>query len=257
MVTWLEIPSVEVERYSPKQFLHQRLVGDSTEATLLSTRELEIDGHPGIEAVLKAKTLQGQLLTKMRYYVVGDKYYTQAVGATNEKALLDSGQAVRFFGSFRLLGRNGQTSNAASVTAAEWSPPEEVLFPARNKEGPSLAGLMSLSLRHLSDNEFQKAIDAASELVRAAPRGSQGERLGLEYRALAYQGLKRFNEALDDLNEVVNRWPDVKSYSLRGLLYCELGEYDKAGADYNRATEYNLDSKWLQALKGALSGKHQ
>ncbi|UCC65368.1 MAG: tetratricopeptide repeat protein [Anaerolineae bacterium] len=77
-------------------------------------------------------------------------------------------------------------------------------------------------------------------------------------RALAYHALGRTEEALGDLDALIEAYPDEHlPYYQRGLIYKELGQVDAAIADFKMVWENAPDEEWrskateeLKALQG-------
>jgi tetratricopeptide (TPR) repeat protein len=70
---------------------------------------------------------------------------------------------------------------------------------------------------------------------------------GYEHRAWILTGKQDYSGALSDANRVVQIRPDSVSYTLRGSLYVQNAEYDKALVDLNTAME--LDSNNIEAVR--------
>ncbi len=74
-------------------------------------------------------------------------------------------------------------------------------------------------------------------------------------RAGCHQLLGRFEAAIDDFNEALKVAPQSAApnlHLLRGHLLAQLGRYDEAKRDFERAADGEVDGQLLEALKQAL-----
>lgn len=63
------------------------------------------------------------------------------------------------------------------------------------------------------------------------------------YREFTLYNLEEYELAIVDYNKAIELKPNfVEAYKLRGACYHQLGETDKAQADFNRAAQLDLDS---------------
>jgi Tfp pilus assembly protein PilF len=57
---------------------------------------------------------------------------------------------------------------------------------------------------------------------------------------MAYINLKQYEAAISDLNRAIEIDPNYSSaYNNRGRYYQEIGEFEKASADFEKATQIN------------------
>ena len=136
---------------------------------------------------------------------------------------------------------------------------------------------------HFKKNEFDKAIDAYTEVLRLYPTGAASYNRGLAYghkgdydkaisdftqaiilkpkdveayrnRGLAYAHKGNYDKAIPDFTKVISLKPkDVEAYGVRGIIYSRKKNYDKAIADYTQlirlrgnAEDYNSRA-WILA----------
>jgi tetratricopeptide (TPR) repeat protein len=113
--------------------------------------------------------------------------------------------------------------------------------------------------RHRADAYFalgmyREAVADATEVFNLQPELADPELLLL--RARAYAGDKKLNQALDDLNKVIEQKPEwVDAYIERGNVFAGVRRFDDAIGDFNRATE--LDPRNLKAYAMRASAKVQ
>jgi len=69
----------------------------SVEGKLISSKEINLDGHPGLEFIAE----NSQASMKSRVYVIGNRVFTLAVAVLNGKS--DAENVDRFFGSFAFV----------------------------------------------------------------------------------------------------------------------------------------------------------
>ena len=64
------------------------------------------------------------------------------------------------------------------------------------------------------------------------------------FRCLSYKGLKQFSpQAIDDITQAIHLQPnDEVLYLFRGMLYREMGEYEKAIAEFSYSLSINPTS---------------
>lgn len=104
----------------------------------------------------------------------------------------------------------------------------------------NLECLLLLGHVRLATNEFRKAVDAYSKVLDSYPLDS-GARIG---RALAYQGLGRVDESIEELSKTLSsdgRNPNA-SYFL-GSIFQDLGQLETAIANLQAAISH-ADSNW-------------
>jgi tetratricopeptide (TPR) repeat protein len=75
----------------------------------------------------------------------------------------------------------------------------------------------------------------------------------LEQRGETYRILKRYEEALEDLNRVIEADPSrAGAIGSRGETYRLMGRHDEALADFNRAIELHPDYAWAIGSRGQI-----
>jgi tetratricopeptide (TPR) repeat protein len=107
---------------------------------------------------------------------------------------------------------------------------------------------------YLALGMYREAVADATEVFNLQPELSDPALLLL--RARAYAGDKKLNQALDDLNKVIEEKPEwVDAYIERGIVFTGARRFDDAIGDFNRAIE--LDPKNLKAYAMRASAKVQ
>lgn len=104
-----------------------------------------------------------------------------------------------------------------------------------------------------NDKEYDKAIDAFNELIKAITKSSNKSDeikylLANAYngRGIVYDEIKNNEEAIKDYNKAIEINPKyTQAYNNRGNTYGNLKKYDEAIKDYDKAIE--IDPKYAQA----------
>ena len=92
---------------------------------------------------------------------------------------------------------------------------------------------------------YKEAADDATQAINLQPPDTPDPDL-LLLRARAYSGDKKFNQAVDDLNKVIELKPDVaNAYIERGMVFTQVRRFDDAIGDLTRAIE--IDPKNVKA----------
>jgi tetratricopeptide (TPR) repeat protein len=86
---------------------------------------------------------------------------------------------------------------------------------------------------HFQEERFTEAIDAATALIDSLPDCEPAYRL----RACAYWYSEQFVEAIDDFTWLIEREQSPGDLCSRGQAWAELGEFDRALEDLDRAVE--------------------
>jgi len=76
--------------------------------------------------------------------------------------------------------------------------------------------------------EALRDVDAALDI-------DPGSAEALEFRATIYRGMGRLDDALADANTSIELVPRAGTYHTRGLIYRDLGEEERARADFTYA----------------------
>ena len=88
---------------------------------------------------------------------------------------------------------------------------------------------------YLALGMYREAVADATEVFSLQPELSDPALLLL--RARAYAGDKKLNQALDDLNKVIEEKPEwVDAYIERGIVFTGARRFDDAIGDFNRAS---------------------
>jgi predicted Zn finger-like uncharacterized protein len=101
---------------------------------------------------------------------------------------------------------------------------------------------LALARMYLETGEDEKALRL---LERAKDEGIQDIRLSA-YLADAYRQSERFAKAVEQINEVIEKFPKNQEYIfIRGRIYFDQGNFDTAREDFNKA--YELDPRYHDA----------
>jgi Flp pilus assembly protein TadD len=114
---------------------------------------------------------------------------------------------------------------------------EEVVSKAREH---FLKGIQACKWRafDIAEEEFRKAIELDASLADAH-----------YHLGFLFLGLKRFEEAKKEFEEVVKLRPDAKAYGNLGILYFEAGDKEKAREALLKAKELFEKEKSYQEAK--------
>ena len=105
IVSYSELPVILTEPGQVKEFLDHMHEGEvkASQGKLLSMTEIELDGYPGREFIVELPNS----MFRMRYYLVGQRFYQIAVRTTNAadvaRAMVE--MTDEFFASFKLSGK--------------------------------------------------------------------------------------------------------------------------------------------------------
>jgi hypothetical protein len=105
IVSYSELPVILTEPAQVKEFLDHMHEGEveASHGKLLSMTEIELDGYPGREFIVELP----DSMFRMRYYLVGQRFYQIAVRTINTAEVARSmvEMADEFFASFKLTGK--------------------------------------------------------------------------------------------------------------------------------------------------------
>jgi len=88
------------------------------------------------------------------------------------------------------------------------------------------------------EKKYEEAIEEYTKVLEFDPTNKKFNSLILANRALCYQKLNKFKEALHDSNQSIKLNPYyARGYVKRGNVYMELKMYDDAKADFQKAKE--------------------
>lgn len=71
-------------------------------------------------------------------------------------------------------------------------------------------------------------------------------------RAVCYYGLENFNDALNDVNRVIEKYPQPQAKLLRAYIYQELEDYEAQLADLNELISLNPNSPELMQWRASV-----
>ena len=102
-----------------------------------------------------------------------------------------------------------------------------------------------------SKGEFDKAVADYTEAIRLEPE----LRRGVPRPRLRPRAQRRPEHGLADLNMAVRLAPkDAAAYASRGKAYSEMGDWDRAIADYGRAIELEPQGAGRSGASAAMPG---
>jgi len=85
-------------------------------------------------------------------------------------------------------------------------------------------------------HNYGRSVDLLSQAIELDPRFT----LALKSRGAAYLKLDKVQEAIADMNTVIDIAPDnARAYHIRGLAHDKSGDFNKALEDFNQALELN------------------
>jgi Flp pilus assembly protein TadD len=91
--------------------------------------------------------------------------------------------------------------------------------------------------KEAENGDFQKAIPDYTEAIRLAPDYA----IAYLNRAMAYNKLDQYDNAISDFTKVIELKPDALTYFYRGLVYNELKQYGNAISDFTKAIQLKPD----------------
>jgi tetratricopeptide (TPR) repeat protein len=130
---------------------------------------------------------------------------------------------------------------------------EAVQLDPGHAEAYAIERLLVEAAFHHNREDFQQAIARATEAIQADADCGPAYSL----RAASYWYTEHHVEAVDDYNKLLEmeEWPSFTSLSGRGQVYAEMGEFQSALDDLNRAIEHESRGVPPKTLAYALSGR--
>ena len=112
--------------------------------------------------------------------------------------------------------------------------------------------VLNASAAH-DNQQYDQAVACATEAIQHDPDSLQAYQI----RAAAYWYSERFVEAVDDYSHLIASAEEAHGvyYSGRGQVYAELGEYEKALEDLNRAVALARETGPSAGLAYSLNGR--
>ncbi len=96
-------------------------------------------------------------------------------------------------------------------------------------------------------SEPERAIEYYTQAIRLDPSGAQAYSL----RGIVFHKLKQFDRAIADYDQTIRLDPnDASAYSIRGGVYFELKQFDRAIADYDKAIRLDPNCAETYILRG-------
>src|SRR5215831_16889603 len=178
IVSYSELPVILTEPGQVKEFLDHMHEGEvkASQGKLLSMTEIELDGYPGREFIVELP----DSMFRMRYYLVGSRFYQIAVRTINTAEVARSMVEMtdEFFASFKLSGKPvnkapavGEKGEAAVVKKVIQGSALKKVSPAYSEEAKA-AGVSGEVQVQVTISEEGRVIEAivisGPELLREA-----------------------------------------------------------------------------------------
>jgi tetratricopeptide (TPR) repeat protein len=130
---------------------------------------------------------------------------------------------------------------------------EAVQLDPGRAEAYALQSLLTEAAFHHGREDFPQAIARASEALRSDPECGPAYAL----RAAAYWYMEQHVEAVEDYNKLLEmeEWPSFSTLSSRGQVSAEMGEFQNALEDLNRAIDVESKGVPPRTLAYAHSGR--
>jgi predicted Zn-dependent protease len=94
----------------------------------------------------------------------------------------------------------------------------------------------------LNKQEYSAALELYNKLIQKSKLSTEEEYQLYYKRAVCYYGLKKFEEALKDINVFMERYPQEQAKLLRAYIHQELGNYQAQLADINELLAKNPEN---------------
>jgi len=195
--------------------------GDFLQAQKAFERAVEINPK-----LLTAQTALAQLTWRMdKDLMKGESYIKKVV---EQPELIDAEVALE-------VARYYHQSNRRDL-AAQW-------YGETLRRDPNFwEARLALSKLLLEENKFD---EARTLLEKARSEGVQDVRLSA-YLADAYRQSKDFDRAIDEINQVIEKFPKSQEYIyIRGRIHFDRGNYETALKDFSKA--YDIDPRFHDA----------
>src|SRR6185312_16395276 len=99
---------------------------------------------------------------------------------------------------------------------------------------------------------YKEAADDATQAINLLPPDTPDPDL-LLLRARAYSGDKKYNQAVDDLNKLIELKPDlIEAYVERGMVFTQVRRFDDAIGDLTRAIEIANNDPLSLRIRGQI-----
>ena len=85
----------------------------------------------------------------------------------------------------------------------------------------------------MNHREYEKALDLYSKIIKESKLKSEDDFMALYNRGLAYFSLGRYDEALQDVNQYIEKYPEQHARLLRLYIYQELGDHENQLKELN------------------------
>ncbi|MBQ9788067.1 MAG: tetratricopeptide repeat protein [Lentisphaeria bacterium] len=122
------------------------------------------------------------------------------------------------------------------------------------------------ALFHLADhyrisNEFEKAAETLAELELLLHQDDLNTKAMIAYnRAVIYNENKRYSKALEELNSLIEKYPQSSMlsdcYFLMGVIYSEIGENLQSLEAFQKASEKNNKPLFITVCKGKMADNY-
>src|SRR6185295_1685198 len=108
---------------------------------------------------------------------------------------------------------------------------------------PEVDSLLKSGVERMQDGEMSKAVEAFTRITERKPDFAEG----WNKRATAYYLMGRFDQSLQDCDEVIKRNPQhFGALSGYGMIYLRLGKLENALGYFERALEINPNLKGVE-----------
>ena len=206
-------------------------------------RQLALDDFDRVLSITggddQARAYRATLLLQLHRYQEAIDEFAQLISKYPDHPHAYSGRAI----AFAAFG-NTERAEADTERLNEMAP--EVVDEVRQHTKAATV------YRHLRSEEYDAALDCAEQLVAEYPEQSLGYRL----RAHVRWEREEYVEAADDYTRVLELdEPKPEYFSSRGQVLAELGEWEQALADLDRAVTTAREQGQKMVLAYALNGR--
>jgi tetratricopeptide (TPR) repeat protein len=155
--------------------------------------------------------------------------------------------------AFAFIGRSVAPEQAGDLEQSARDAEEAAQAAPLEADELELARLLMNAAAAHAGEQFQKAVDYATQAIELMPDRHAPYRV----RAAAYWYSEHFVEALEDYQHLLSclEEPDAGTYNGRGQVYAELGEFELALADLERAVDLARDGGAAAQLAYCLNGR--
>jgi predicted Zn-dependent protease len=112
----------------------------------------------------------------------------------------------------------------------------------------------------LAQQDYAGALALYNKIINKLKPETELEYQLFYKRAVCYYGLEKFQEALNDVNIVIEKYPNPQAKLLRAYIYQELEDYEAQLSDLNELLSLNPDSPELMQWRASVlmeAGKYK